>query len=288
MAQEMKASPALRPNLCPVKEDKKTVRQSKILKLKELAKKSSSSYSCTTEISVLDRVSSVLKSEGIVAFPTDTLYGLAGLAQSTDAINKIYNVKERHSEKPLSICVGNIQDIFKWAKVHCDEELLERLLPGPVTLLFERRPELNPDLNPGVSSIGIRIPDHDFVRDLCLCLDKPLALTSANASATQSTLNVHEFEYLWPKIDLIVDGGQIGAEEVDDDGDEAVPMKRARSSANPPSSSSPSSAATSASREGSTVVDLSRPGRFRIVRQGSAHEHTLHVLKDLFLLEEDE
>ena len=154
--------------------------------------------------------------------------------------------------------------------------------------MFERRPELNPDLNPGVSSIGIRIPDHDFVRDLCLCLDKPLALTSANASATQSTLNVHEFEYLWPKIDLIVDGGQIGAEEVDDDGDEAVPMKRARSSANPPSSSSPSSAATSASREGSTVVDLSRPGRFRIVRQGSAHEHTLHVLKDLFLLEEDE
>ena len=128
MAQEVKASSAPRPHLSPNKEDTKTVEHSNIVKLRKLSKTSSSSV--TTEIPVLGRVSGVLKSEGIVALPTDTLYGLAGLAQSTDAIKRIYSVKERHNEKPLSICVGNIRDVFKWAEVHCDEQLLERLLPG--------------------------------------------------------------------------------------------------------------------------------------------------------------
>ena len=92
--------------------------------------KTGSSSSNATELSTLERASGVLSSEGIVALPTDTLYGLAGLAQSTVAVKKIYDVKERHDEKPLSICVGSIEDVFKWAKVHCDQSLLERLLPG--------------------------------------------------------------------------------------------------------------------------------------------------------------
>ena len=180
-----------------------------------------------------------------------------------------------------------------------------------MTLLFDRRPELNPDLNPGVSSIGVRIPDDEFIRQLCIRVDEPLALTSANASASQSTLRVEEFEYLWPKIDLIVDGGPIGEAEAavgvvvdeDDDKDEqereltdgsdagARPAKKRRKSALsslPTSSSSSSSSSSGVSREGSTVVDLSRPGRFRIVRPGSALENTVNVLKADFQMEEDE
>ena len=117
----------------------------KLVKLHRAFRKSSSSSSyCAADSSSstptnshssffqlpLERASAVLKAGGIVALPTDTLYGLAGLAQSTDAVCQIYSVKERHNEKPLSICVGNISDVYKWARVHCDETLLERLLPG--------------------------------------------------------------------------------------------------------------------------------------------------------------
>ena len=65
------------------------------------------------------------------------------------------------------------------------------MLPGPVTLVFERTDELNPGLNPTTRLVGIRIPDHDFVQQLCLACDEPLALTSANVSTVgQSSLKI--------------------------------------------------------------------------------------------------
>ena len=107
---------------------------SKFLKLKKFTAKSShmnsDSSSASSSSAALDRVAHVLRADGIVALPTDTLYGMGCLAQSTDAVRRIYSVKERHDEKPLSICVGGIRDVFKWAKVHCEEDMLRRLLPG--------------------------------------------------------------------------------------------------------------------------------------------------------------
>ncbi|XP_068507924.1 threonylcarbamoyl-AMP synthase isoform X1 [Syngnathus scovelli] len=170
----------------------------------------------------------------VVAVPTDTIYGLACLAQNSAAVREIYDIKERNEQKPLAICVGEIHDIYKYCKVNVKEDLLRDLLPGPVTLVLERSQILNKDLNPFTSLVGVRIPDCAFMRRLCQMCGEPLALTSANVSAQNSTVAVHEFQDLWPKLAVVVDGGPIGDQ----------------------------------SRLGSTVVDLSAHGRYRIIRPG--------------------
>ena len=82
------------------------------------------------------------------------------------------------------------QFLSRWARCdHCSE-LLTDLLPGKVTTVFERKEILNPKLNPGNSLIGVRIPDHHFVRQLVNRCGQPIALTSANMSDTRSTLDV--------------------------------------------------------------------------------------------------
>ncbi|XP_039973146.1 yrdC domain-containing protein, mitochondrial [Xiphias gladius] len=194
-----------------------------------------------------------LKEGHVVAVPTDTIYGLACLAQNSEAIRKTYDIKGRNGQKPLAICVGEIQDIYKYCKVKVEKELLGDLLPGPVTLVFERSEILNTDFNPFTSLVGVRIPDHGFMRRLCQMCGEPLALTSANISSHTSTVEVHEFQELWPKLAVVVDGGPIGDQ----------------------------------SRLGSTVVDLSVHGKYHIIRPGCALSSTVDVLERKYGLSED-
>ncbi|MEQ2270492.1 hypothetical protein XENORESO_018716 [Xenotaenia resolanae] len=207
----------------------------------------------TDDSEILSCTVKALKDGHIVAVPTDTIYGLACLAQNTEAVKKIYGVKERNGQKPLAICVGEIQDIFQYCKVKVKEELLRDLLPGPVTLVFERSEELNTNLNPFTSLVGVRIPDHAFMRRLCQMCGEPLALTSANISSQTSTVEVHEFQELWSKLAVVVDGGPIGDE----------------------------------TRQGSTVIDLSVLGKYRVIRPGCALSATLDMLEHKYGMSED-
>lgn len=188
-----------------------------------------------------------LKEGGVIAVPTDTIYGVACLAQNSTAINRLYDIKLRNYKKPIAISVGTIDDIYRWSKVTVPRQVLEDLLPGPVTVVFERGPELNPALNPDTHLVGVRIPDHKFMKDLAKECGSPIALTSANISGATSCLRVEEFDSLWPRLDLVVNGGILS------DSNE--------------------------SRLGSTVVDLSIPGTYRIIRPGSAHESTTNCLQ---------
>ncbi|XP_041798900.1 yrdC domain-containing protein, mitochondrial [Chelmon rostratus] len=207
----------------------------------------------TDDAEILSCTVKALKEGDVVAVPTDTIYGLACLAQNSGAIRKTYDMKGRDSQKPLAICVGEIQEIYTYCKVPVKEELLGDLLPGPVTLVFERSEALNADLNPFTSLVGVRIPDHAFMRRLCQMCGEPLALTSANISSHTSTVAVHEFQELWPKLAVVVDGGPIGDQ----------------------------------SRLGSTVVDLSVLGKYRIIRPGCALSSTVDVLEHKHGLSED-
>ncbi len=197
---------------------------------------------------------SYLNEGEVIATPTDTIYGLACLANNTKAVRQIYQIKGRDFAKPISICVAELQDLHKWSKVTVPEELLEQLLPGPVTLCFERLPCLNPELNPQSNLVGIRIPDYPFIREVCRLTNLPLALTSANVSNTQSALAIGEFSELYPKLSCIFDGGTLGLTET--------------------------------SRQGSTIVDLSKQGYYKIIRPGSAEISTTNKLKQ-FGLEHD-
>ncbi|XP_076136614.1 threonylcarbamoyl-AMP synthase [Alosa pseudoharengus] len=196
------------------------------------------------QLEILKSTVNALKDGEVVAVPTDTLYGLACLAQNSEAVKKVYNIKGRNGQKPLAICVGEIEEIYTYCKVVVKRELLENVLPGPVTLVLERSEELNPNLNPFTPLVGVRIPDHPFMRRLCQMCGEPLALTSANISSQTSTVDIHEFQELWPKVAVVVNGGRIGDQ----------------------------------SRQGSTVVNLSVPGRYSIIRPGCALTPTLNVL----------
>lgn len=140
----------------------------------------------------------------------------------------------------------------RYCQVRVPRELLEDLFPGPVTLVMERSEELNKDLNPFTRLVGIRIPDHAFMLDLAHMFGGPLALTSANLSSQASSLSVEEFQDLWPHLSLVIDGGPIG------------------------DSQSPEC------RLGSTVVDLSVPGKFGIIRPGCALENTTEILQQKY------
>jgi tRNA threonylcarbamoyl adenosine modification protein (Sua5/YciO/YrdC/YwlC family) len=190
---------------------------------------------------------SFLKKGDVVATPTDTIYGLAALATDNKAIRKIYEIKGRDENKPIAICVAEVDDVYKWGQVTIPRDLLVSLFPGPVTLCFNRSPALNPELNPGVPVIGIRIPDHSFIREVCRATQLPLALTSANISSSKSTLAIEEFTQLYGHLSAIFDGGRLGL--------------------------------TEQSRLGSTVVDLSNPGCYKIIREGSAHAKTVEKLE---------
>uniref|UniRef100_A0A8C2FPL5 Threonylcarbamoyl-AMP synthase n=2 Tax=Cyprinus carpio TaxID=7962 RepID=A0A8C2FPL5_CYPCA len=202
---------------------------------------------------VLSATVKALKAGQLVAVPTDTIYGLACVAQDSAAVRRVYDLKGRNGDKPLAICVGEIQDIYRYCTVSVKEELLRDLLPGPVTLVLERSSALNGDLNPFTKLIGVRIPDHPFMRRLCQMCGEPLALTSANVSTQTSTVAANEFEDLWPSLAVVVDGGPIGDE----------------------------------SRLGSTVVDLSVCGKYRIIRPGCALSATVQVLEGKYGLLED-
>lgn len=190
----------------------------------------------------------------IIAVPTDTIYGIAGLAQDSEAVDRIYNIKQRDTAKPIAISVANVDDIYRWSKVNVPKSLLSDLLPGPVTVVLERSVDLNPNLNPGTRLVGIRIPNHRFMIELAKQCDGPIALTSANVSNTRSSLSVDEFQDLWKHLDLICDEGPL--------------------------------ADTNLSRSGSTVVDLSVQGKYKIIRGGSARKPTVTLLEDKYGLEE--
>ena len=196
---------------------------------------------------------SVLAKGEVIATPTDTIYGLAALASNTKAVRKIYEIKGRNSAKPIAICVAEIEDVYKWGKVTISNELLKNLLPGPVTLCFKRQDVLNPELNADTDIIGIRIPDHSFIREVCRSCDRSsaLALTSANISSEKSSLAVEEFTELYSHLSAIFDGGRLGL--------------------------------TEQSRLGSTVVDLSVQDKYRIIRPGSAHDETVKILQSFGL-----
>ena len=203
--------------------------------------------------SVLAVVRPALLAHGVIAVPTDTIYGLACLAQSQQAVDAIYAIKGRDEKKPIAICVSSVEEIPEYGQVTVPMDVLHALLPGPVTVVFERTSKLNPALNASTSLIGIRVPDHPFTKELVAAVGQPLALTSANRSGEASTLAVDEFRHLWPQLAAIVDGGRI-----------------------------------SESRSGSTVVDLSHAGRYRIIRPGDAEERTCAVLRGFGILPSDQ
>jgi len=151
----------------------------------------------------------VLQQGGLVAFPTDTVYGLAVPINSQSGIDRIFEVKGRDYNKAIAVLVGSLAHIPLLTPGFPDkaQKLADSFWPGALTLVVEILPGLPPNLSP-YPTIGIRMPNHPFALAL-LQKTGPLATTSANLSGGANTITAAQvLQQLDGKIDLLIDGGE--------------------------------------------------------------------------------
>ena len=159
----------------------------------------------------LDNCIEVLRNGGIVIFPTETVYGIGTNAYCEKSVEKIYEIKERPEEKPLSILVSNVNEISKYAIINnsMEEQIIKNLMPGPITIILEKRPEVFNYITSGKNTIGIRIPDNKIILKILEALKLPIVAPSANISGHPSGIELNEilpdFEN---KVDICIDGGK--------------------------------------------------------------------------------
>jgi len=149
-----------------------------------------------------------LESGGLVAFPTDTVYGLGASIQQPEAIERLFKVKQREPSKAIPVLLGNPSDLTLISQQIGFNalRLAEEFWPGPLTLVLTRNPSL-PEILSQTNTIGVRMPDHRVALDL-LGMCGPLAVTSANRSGSPSARTADEvIDQLGGQIDLILDGG---------------------------------------------------------------------------------
>jgi L-threonylcarbamoyladenylate synthase len=158
---------------------------------------------------VLQHAVDILKNGGLVAFPTDTVYGLAALPFQSEFIERLYTAKGRNSHRAIGILLGDRSQLKQVARdIPRDAiKLAAYFWPGPLTMVLPRQHQL-PSVLSSEPTIGIRIPNHPFALGL-LRLVGPLAVTSANISDQPSTNTAHEvMEQLNGRIHLVIDGGR--------------------------------------------------------------------------------
>jgi len=153
----------------------------------------------------------ILKNGGLVAFPTETVYGLGANALDTGAAEKIYAAKGRPSDNPLIVHLADAADAEKYART-CDAfyKLAESFMPGPLTVILPKKEETVPNqVTGGLDTVGIRVPSHPAANKLIRYASLPIAAPSANLSGRPSTtMASHVVADLYGKIDAIIDGGE--------------------------------------------------------------------------------
>ena len=160
----------------------------------------------------------VLKSGGVVVYPTDTLYALGANAMDSQSIERVFKIKDRAREKPLPLAVRNV----KWAKelafiYRKEEKILNSVWPGAVTVVLPKRSIVPEVIAAGKSSVALRVPNHPFVDKLLGRFGYPITSTSANISGEESPRKISDiidmFEGNYYKPDLIIDAGDLPESE---------------------------------------------------------------------------
>lgn len=161
---------------------------------------------------VIETAGKILRNGGLVAFPTETVYGLGADALNEKAAEKIYAAKGRPSDNPLIIHITNMQDLEKIAEIipEVAVKVAEKYWPGPLTMIFEKSDAVPYGTTGGLETVAVRMPDHEVARAVIDAGGGFIAAPSANTSGRPSpTKAQHVEEDLSGKIDMIVDGGDV-------------------------------------------------------------------------------
>lgn len=156
------------------------------------------------------KAAELIKAGGIVAFPTETVYGVGTNAFDEEAVKKIYEIKNRPKNKPLPILLAESSQVKSVvAKISRKaEELMKKFWPGPLTIVFEKSIKVPNIISAGLHTVGVRIPDHKVIQELIKASGVPIVATSANKSGEQAPKDAQEVEKSLKEIDLILDGGK--------------------------------------------------------------------------------
>jgi L-threonylcarbamoyladenylate synthase len=154
----------------------------------------------------------VINSGGGLVFPTQYLYGIGADALNTEAVQRIFDIKQRSLNKPLSILIKNRDEIDKLVRYIPSAALriMDSFWPGRITIVFEAKDFLPTHLTAGTGKIGIRLPGHPVAAALLNSLKNPITGTSANITDHAGCSQVHELDpQIVKKIDLIIDAGPL-------------------------------------------------------------------------------
>jgi len=155
----------------------------------------------------------VLNSGGLVAFPTETVYGLGANALDEKAVLRIFEAKNRPADNPIIVHIANRDDIYVLSEnvPQIAEELIDEFWPGPLTLLFAKSDAVPNQVTAGLATVAIRMPSHAIANALISEAEVPVAAPSANLAGKPSPTSAkHVMDDLLGRIEVLIDGGEVG------------------------------------------------------------------------------
>ena len=156
----------------------------------------------------LDKAAELLKKGEVIAFPTETVYGLGVVYDNKEAYDKLVKVKRRPPMKPFTLMLADVEDVEKYAELNdVAKALVKNFMPGQFTMITTAKPGLPKWCISEIGRVGIRIADYDLIRDLIRKTGKPLLVPSANKSGDKPALSSEEAEAIFgDEVDYYVFG----------------------------------------------------------------------------------
>ena len=165
-------------------------------------------------MAAVQRAADVLSRGGVIAYPTDTVYGMGVNALRPECVERLFKIKKRPASKPVPVMVKDIAMARQIAYLNSrKEKIMKAVWPGPVTVVVEKRKELPDNLTASQWSVGLRIPDYEITQLLMEVVNFPVTTTSANISGDEPISDSQELNLLFqknfPRPDLLLDAGQL-------------------------------------------------------------------------------
>ena len=177
----------------------------------------------------IEKAGKIIAGGGLVAFPTETVYGLGASAFSEDSVKKIYEAKGRPSDNPLIVHIADVTDIDRLT-AECSEKaraLIEAFMPGPFTVILKKSGAIPDTVTAGMDTVAVRYPENETAQRLIRAAGVPIAAPSANLSGKPSPTEArHVIDDMTGRIDAVIDGGScdVGVESTIVDASGVIPV----------------------------------------------------------------
>lgn len=154
----------------------------------------------------IDRAAKILKAGGVIAFPTETVFGIGALLSKPKAIKKLFKIKNRPRSKPFQILIAGMKQAEELGKFNEPaQKLAKKYWPGPLTLVVYKKKTVSKLVTGGTAKVGLRIPDHKTILSL-LKKTGPMVATSANQAGEAPAVSAQKVKEMLPEVDYILVG----------------------------------------------------------------------------------